>query len=136
MGERHSEEALSKLAGAPDPSTITPPQPGQTPQAMSPELQERFRQFQMVQKAATFVFDEGAAIVLDNSRNGSGGTLFVQGASVTPLSVPATSSEAPAAGQRRGGLAPQSKEAEARMLPQVIVATEDYNRLVRMIQNG
>jgi carboxypeptidase Q len=138
MGERHSEEALAKLASAPDPSTITPTQqrPGQPQSALSPEQQERFRQFQVAQKATGFVFDEGAAVVLDNSRNGSGGTLFVQSANVAPLSVPATSSEAPAAGQRRGGLAPYSKEAEARMIPQITVATEDYNRLVRMIQNG
>ena len=136
MGERHSEEALAKLAAAPDPATVTAPEPGRPQQAMSPEVQERFRQFQVMQKAASFVFDEGAAVVVDNSRNGSGGTLFVQSANVAPLSVPATSSEAPASGQRRGGLTPYAKEAEARMLPQITVATEDYNRLVRMIQNG
>ena len=143
MGERHSDESLSKLAAAPDPSIATAapqaapgqPAPGQ-PAAQSPGQQERFRQFQVIQKAASFVFDEGAAVIVDNSRNGSGGTLFVQSANVTPLSVPATSSEAPAPGQRRGGLAPYQKEAEARMLPQMTMATEDYNRLVRMIQNG
>jgi Zn-dependent M28 family amino/carboxypeptidase len=31
---------------------------------------------------------------------------------------------------------PYQKEAEAKMLPQMTMATEDYNRLVRMIQNG
>ncbi len=138
MGERHTDESLAKLAAAPDPANVAAPQPGQNQPAATPEQQERFRQFQIALKAATFVFDEGAAVIVDNSRNGSGGTLFVQSASVVPLSVPATSSEAPQPGPggRRGGLSPYQKEAEARMMPQMTMATEDYNRLVRMIQNG
>ena len=141
LGERHSDAALAKLAAAPDPATVTRPQPpagapAPAPaQAQSPEVQERIRQFQMVAKTATFVFDEGAAVLVDNSRNGSGGTLFVQSASVAPLPVAPASAEAPATPARRG-LSSWQKEAEARMVPQMTMATEDYNRLVRMIQNG
>jgi hypothetical protein len=132
MGERHTDESLAKLAAAPDPATITAPQPGGPNRNQSPEQQERFRQFQLAQKATSFVLEEGAAVMVDNSRNGSGGTLFVQSASVAPLSIPAASSEAPA----RRGLSPYQKEAEALMVPQITMASEDYNRLVRMIQNG
>ncbi len=139
MGERHTEESLAKLAGAPDPAIAAAAAqqaaPGQ-PAAQSPEVQERFRQFQLAQKAASFVFEEGAAVIVDNSRNGSGGTLFVQSASVAPLAVAAASAETPGSGARRGGLSPYQKEAETRMVPQMTMASEDYNRIVRMIQNG
>jgi hypothetical protein len=141
MGERHTDEALAKLASAPDPATapiLGAAPAGQAAQPTSPEIQERFRQFQIAQKISTFAFDEGAAVIVDNSRNGTGGTLFVQSASVAPLATPATSAEAPAPGPggRRGGLAPYAKEAEARMIPQMTMASEDYNRIVRMIENG
>jgi hypothetical protein len=131
LGERHTEESLAKLAAAPDPATIRSPQAG-PPNQNQIQQQERFRQFQLAQKVATFVLEEKAAVIVDNSRNGSGGTLFVQSATVAPLSIPATSSEAPA----RRGLSPYQKEAEHRMLPQMTMASEDYNRLVRMIQSG
>lgn len=133
MAERLKDEDLAKLAAAPDPSTVVAPAPGQAPAAaQSPEQQERFRQFQLAQKATAFVFEEGAAVLVDNSRAGTGGTLFVQSASVAPTSVASTSSEAPA----RRGLSAYQKEAEARMVPQMTMASEDYNRIVRMIQNG
>jgi hypothetical protein len=132
LGERYTDESLAKLAAAPDPATRQQPQPGAQNQNASPQQQERFRQFQLGQKITKFVLDEKAAVIVDNSRAGSGGTLFVQSATVAPLSIPATSSEAPA----RRGLSAYQKEAEKLMLPQVTMASEDYNRLVRMIQNG
>ncbi len=131
MAERHTDESLAKLAVAPDPAIQSPPA-GPPNQNQSPQQQERFRQFQIVQKISTFLLDEGAGVVIDNSRNGSGGTLFVQSATVAPFSVPATSSEAPA----RRGLSPYQKDAEPRILPQMTMASEDYNRLVRMLENG
>ncbi|MEJ7701297.1 MAG: M28 family peptidase [Pyrinomonadaceae bacterium] len=63
---------------------------------------------------------------------GSGGTLFVSGANVAQ-EVPANPMEI---FTRRDRLQPQQKEAEAKMLPQMTMATEDYNRLVRMIRQG
>ncbi|HUR97880.1 MAG TPA: M20/M25/M40 family metallo-hydrolase [Pyrinomonadaceae bacterium] len=131
MGERYTDEALAKLAAEPDPATIQRPQAGPN-QTQSPEAQERFRQFQLGQKITSFLLEEAPGVVVDNSRGGSGGTLFVQSATVAPLSIPAASSQAPA----RRGLSPYQKEAEARMLPQMTMATEDYNRIVRIIQNG
>jgi hypothetical protein len=142
MGERYTDESLAKLAAAPDPATLPATQLGaNNQQNLTPEQQERMKQFQLLQKATSFVFDEGAAVVVDNSRNGTGGTLFVQSATVVQEPAPAG---APApqpgpggpGGQGRRGLSPYQKEAEARMLPQMTMASEDYNRLVRMIQNG
>jgi carboxypeptidase Q len=132
LGERYSDESLAKLAAAPDPVANQSPRPAAANPGQNPQQQERFRQFQLSQKIARFVLEEKAAVVVDNSRNGSGGTLFVQSATVAPLSISATSSEAPA----RRGLSAYEKDAEKLMLPQMTMASEDYNRLVRMIQHG
>ena len=140
LGKRYNDEGLAELAAKPDPATIPEPQPGPpNQQTMTPEQQERMRQFQFLQKATPFIFDEGAAVVIDNSRGGTGGTLFVQSATVVPEPTPAgqaAPTPGPGGPGGRRGLAPYQKEAEARMLPQVTMASEDYNRLVRMIQNG
>ncbi|MEO7658278.1 MAG: M20/M25/M40 family metallo-hydrolase [Pyrinomonadaceae bacterium] len=131
MGSRRTDEELAKMAGAQPTAGAPRPQQSSQNQAQTPEQQERFRQIQIAQKMTGFVFDEGAAVVIDNSRNGSGGTLFVQSATSAP--APAASQPTP------GGQANStrfSKEVEARTLPQMTMATEDYNRLVRMIKNG
>lgn len=127
MGSRLSEEELAKLAAAPDPAAATPrAQPNQE------QLQARLKAFIDAAKRANFLIQEGAAVIVDNSRNGSGGTLFVQSASVAQ-EVPANPIEMFTS---RNRLQPYQKEAEAKMVPQMTMATEDYNRLVRMIQNG
>ncbi|MEO7674896.1 MAG: M20/M25/M40 family metallo-hydrolase, partial [Pyrinomonadaceae bacterium] len=132
MGTRWSDEELAKMAADPMAAPRAQPQPGQLAQ-LTPEQAERQRQFQIAQKIGGFVFDEGAAVVVDNSRVGSGGTLFVSSASVAP---PASATPAPAGPPARGRFAPYNKDMESRMVPQMTMATEDYNRLVRMIQQG
>ncbi len=80
-------------------------------------------------RALSFVTSEGAALVVTPSSQGDGGTLFVEQASV-PLAPPAgTNSPAPASRQPWATNAPV-------MPPQIALATEDYNRLVRMIRHG
>jgi carboxypeptidase Q len=75
-----------------------------------------------------FLLDEGAAVLVDASR-GDGGTLFVQSATVPqPFSPNAFGPNAP----RR--INPYDKD--AKMVPQISVAVEHYNRIVRMIQAG
>ena len=50
---------------------------------------------------------------------------------------PATAVTTPGPGAGgRGRFAPYNKDMESRMLPQMTMATEDYNRLVRMIKQG
>ncbi len=130
MGERLSDEALAKLAEAPDPNAAAAP--AQNPVQQTPQQQERLQRFMLGLKAANFLLEEGAAVIVDNSGTGSGGTLFVQSANVAQ--------EVPASAQQvfnnRNRLQPYQKESEAKMLPQMTMATEDYNRLVRMIENG
>ena len=128
MGSRLSEEELTKLAAAPDPATIQRPQQAQPNQDQINRFMQRFVQGA---KRMNFLMQEGAAVLIDNSGNGSGGTLFVQSANVAQ-EIPQNPMEL--FGARR--LQPYQKESEAKMIPQVTMATEDYNRLVRMLQFG
>jgi carboxypeptidase Q len=121
MGQRYSDEDLAKMEA---------PQSGPQRPAMTDEQRQQFmRQQQVGAKRAGFLLDEGVAVVVDNSRGGSGGTIFVQGAAVAQP-VPANPQDRPTR------ISPQQKEADGRILPQITVATEHYNRMVRMIKQG
>src|SRR5438045_2286908 len=69
-------------------------------------------------------------LAVDNSRGGFGGTIFVQQA-VVAQDPPANP---PDPNAKR--LTPYMKEAQSKIIPQMTVATEHYNRMVRMIQQG
>ncbi len=119
MGVRYTDDELAKMAN-PEPRPQQPP--------MTDEQRQRLMQQQQVAaKRAGFLLQEGAAVVVDNSREGSGGTLFVSGATVAQPAP--TTPPTPA-------LRAHQKEAESRILPQMTMATEDYNRIVRMIRLG
>ena len=75
--------------------------------------------------------DEGAAAVVDVSPRGTGGTIFVQQATVAQA-IPKTVEEM----RTLARLNYYDPKAEAKMVPQITVAVEHYNRLVRMIQQG
>jgi carboxypeptidase Q len=122
MGSRYTDEELAKMEAA------TPPTAGGG--GPRPQGQGNFQQQQQIAaRRFNFLVEEGAAVVIDNSRGGSGGTVFVQGATVAQP-VPANPQDRPTR------IAPQSKDADGKILPQVTVATEHYNRLIRMIQQG
>ncbi|MFN2500465.1 MAG: M20/M25/M40 family metallo-hydrolase [Pyrinomonadaceae bacterium] len=135
MGVRYSDAELTKLSEEPDPATVTRPQaPTLTPEHQA----ERTRQQQVTAMLHRFLLDEGAAVLVDNSRIGSGGTLFVSSAASAPAPQVAAGTATPAA-PVAGPAAPAlrfTKEIEARMVPQMTMATEDYNRLVRTIKLG
>ena len=123
---RKSDEELTKLAAAPLPAG------GDTgiPAEALKQIPSFFNQQAQRMK---FLQDEGAAVMIDNSPQGSGGTLFVQGASVgVEMGELKTIDDLFAS----AAFQPQNKKYEANMLPQVTMATEDYNRIVRMIKNG
>ncbi len=132
MMARYSDEELAKMAEAPDPASNPRPQRNDQPQ-MSPQQMERLKAFMTSLKAANFIMEEGAAVLVDSSSRGTGGTLFVSGASVAQ-EIPANPMDL---FSRRGNrLSPQDKTAESKMLPQMTMAIEDYNRLVRMTKFG
>ena len=125
-GTRLDEKNLLTLANAPDPAQ----QRGRRGQFQgTPEQRAAFRLASMRLK---FLHDEGAALLVDPGR-GDGGTVFVSGAAVPPLEVP------PADGPPNPN-APRppssySKDAPP-FAPQIVMASEHYNRLVRMLQAG
>jgi len=123
---RLSEEDLTKMAAAPAPVGD-----GDT---IPPDAMKGFvSQFNQSARLLKFLIDEGAAVALNGSSQGSGGTVFVDGASVgVELGEIKTLDDFFAS----PAFQPQSKKYEANMLPQMTVASEDYNRLVRMIKFG
>ena len=123
LGERYTDEDLAKIAN---------PEPAPQRAAATPEQQQARQQaFALAARRTNFLVSEGAAVMIDISRAGTGGTLFVQSATVAQ--PPA---EAGAGFNNRNRLQPYQKDAETKMVPQVTLATEDYNRLVRMIKAG
>lgn len=125
LGSRLTDEQLTKLADAPDPAK----KPSESIPAAA--ISNYMQKLAFEAKRMKFVMDEGGALIIDNSSNGSGGTVFVQEASVADA-VPTDFLDL--FGEKR--LQPWQKAAESKMLPQVTMASEDYNRLVRMIQQG
>ncbi|MBA3599965.1 MAG: M20/M25/M40 family metallo-hydrolase [Acidobacteria bacterium] len=137
LSARRTDEELAKMTSEGEAifqrqQQQPPAQPQAQPQPPSPQQMERLKRFATSLKAANFLLEEGAAVIVDNSSAGSGGTLFVSGANVAQ-EVPANPLEI---FSRRNRLQPYQKEAEAKMLPQITMASEDYNRLVRMLRQG
>jgi carboxypeptidase Q len=125
LASRMSDEALAKLAN----------EPAKDSDQFTPEVLKNIAEyFNQIARRMKFLMDEGAAVMIDNSPAGSGGTVFVQGASLNIEIPPDLKTiedlfNSPA-------FQPQRKEYEANMMPQATLAAEDYNRLVRMIQQG
>ncbi len=125
LSSRISDETLAKMAN----------EPAKDSNQFTPEVLKNIAEyFNKQARTMKFLMDEGAAVMIDNSPGGSGGTVFVQGANLNIEISPNIKTidelfESPA-------FQPQRKEYEANMMPQATLATEDYNRLVRMIQQG
>ena len=120
MGTRRDEKDLLTLADAPVPA------PGPSRRG-TPE--QRAAQFFACQKNR-FFHEEGAALLVDASRNGDGGTIFVQSATVPqPCLENAFAPGAPRQIQPYDKTAPQ-------IIPQLVLAAEHYNRIARMIEAG
>ncbi|BCM90670.1 aminopeptidase YwaD [Abditibacteriota bacterium] len=120
--------------------TIAPQTPtgsGPRPPAPDGPRPDFLARLQQQAKRLNFLRDEGAALLIDNSGNGSGGVVFTMSASVAqivPKSLPA-----PVRGERPSlppRIAAQDEAAKGRVLPQMTMETEDYNRLYRMVLSG
>ena len=118
LGTRLNEKELLALADAPEPR----PNAGRPNFANNPT----FRAAQEFTNAKLRFFQaEGAALLIDPSR-GDGGTIFVQSAQVP---------RDPNAPFLTRGPSPYDKSAP-KITPQLVLAVEHYNRIVRMIQAG
>jgi carboxypeptidase Q len=124
LGTRMTEKDLLALADAPDPAQAVRRQQQQpTP--------EQIAQILFNLKKANFLMEEGAALLVDPGR-GDGGTLFVQQAAV-PLPVPATLDPNNLQALFRRGTPAYDKSAP-KIVPQIVVSGEHYNRMMRMLQ--
>jgi hypothetical protein len=127
-GTRQSEESLLRLADAPEPGG-----PGSRSLLEGPQFQAFIQSQMFATKKLQFFTDEGVALVIDSS-GGDGGTIFVQGA-IVPQPLDLSSPMATLRTLFLGPIHPYDKNAP-KILPQVVVAVEHYNRIVRMIQAG
>ncbi|HSE98245.1 MAG TPA: M20/M25/M40 family metallo-hydrolase [Blastocatellia bacterium] len=115
---RESDEELLKLANA------EPPQPGGQRRNFQMTPEQRAAQA-LSTKKWEMVYSEGAAVVLEVGRVGDGGTIFLGGATLSyPPGTPAT-----------GRKSVRDKDAP-RVIPQLVVTVEHYNRIVRMLGKG
>lgn len=122
LATRRDEKDLLSLADAPEPR----PGAGRRFQ-LTPEQRTAF---QFAAKKLPFFTDEGAALLIDASRAGDGGTIFVQSATVPqPVSDDPFGPNAPRQIQAYDKTAPK-------VIPQLVVAVEHYNRMARMIEAG
>ncbi|HST51913.1 MAG TPA: M20/M25/M40 family metallo-hydrolase, partial [Pyrinomonadaceae bacterium] len=119
VAKRLSEKELLELADAPDPATV--PQRPRTPPTPEQIAEARFNA-----RKTQFYYDEGVALIVAPSPAGDGGNLqFVQQASVPqPFDTPFN---------RR--VQPWQKDAP-KLIPQIAVSNDHFNRLARMIRQG
>ncbi len=119
MGTRLNEKELLELADAPEP------------QGSGRRRNAAFRAAQFfTARKYQFFQDEGAAMLVDASRTGDGGTIFVQSAIVPqPVTEASFAQNAPRLIQSYDKTAPK-------IAPQVVIAVEHYNRIARMIEAG
>ena len=133
---RWTDEQLKDLAGRsgarPRPDR---PEEGRRPRAGTANFNpEEFRARQeLASRKMQFFLEEGVAVVMDGSSNGDGGTLFVQ--SATPVTPPPVPFGAGAQNAPRPRVAVWAKDAP-KIVPQITLTPEHYNRMVRMIQQG
>lgn len=123
QGSRKTDKDLRELADAPVPAASV--QSDQTSR-----LRQAQRRAALAGARNQFFLREGVGLVLDASPSGDGGTVFVSGATVPQM--PDTSS-------MMSMFLPRLRAWDATPAPnfaQAVVATEHYNRLVRLIQAG
>jgi len=112
--KRWTEKDLLELSNAPVVRPISPVQ-----QAAAGLQTQRLDDADKAQ----FFLEEGAALVLEAGSKGDSGTLFVEGPTL-PKSLRAQAS------------LPNEQDMIAKIVPQVVVAVEQYNSMVRMVQAG
>ncbi|REJ75348.1 MAG: M20/M25/M40 family metallo-hydrolase [Acidobacteria bacterium] len=125
MGRRFTDSQLLSMANAPDPNLGR----GGGPNFNQEQIQRFLANARLRAKAMKMLIDEGAAVMADNSSKGSGGTVFVSGASVAG-DPPETLQDL-----FQGSVSAWDKGAESKMVPQMTMSTEHFNRLVRMIEH-
>jgi hypothetical protein len=126
-GGREVRQGAGPQAAAGAPVAAQPP--GRR-NRFNPEMRA---QMELARVKSKFLADEGAALLVDCSNQGDGGTLFVAQASVPGASA----FPMPGAGQGPPARRISAWDKDApKIPPQIVMAKEHYNRLVRMIDQG
>ncbi|MCM3874164.1 MAG: M20/M25/M40 family metallo-hydrolase [Pyrinomonadaceae bacterium] len=128
QGKRLTEKDLLSLADAGDPSA-----PGAGVRLADPGIQEFIKSRIFAARALQFISAEGAALVIYTGE-GDGGTIFVDGA-VVPHDLDMSSPIAAILSLFFSGPQPYDENVPP-IVPQIVLAVEQYNRLARMIQAG
>lgn len=129
---RNTEKDLLRLANAPEPG---PPRGNRGPNvADSPQARAFLQAARFAALKLKFIQDEDAALIVDISRIGDGGTIFVQQATVPREPAPEATPGAPPP-PARPNFNVYDKKAPI-TAPQMVMSAEHYNRIVRMIQAG
>jgi hypothetical protein len=129
LGTRLDEKELLTLADAPEPRPAG--RGGNRPG--NNQASAFLAAFQFASAKMRFFDQEGAALLVDPGR-GDGGTIFVQSATVVPLaSAPAATPGPPTTTPVPGS---RVYDKAAKVIPQMVLAIEHYNRVVRMLQAG
>ena len=149
-GSRLTDAELLELANAPDPAARRPrnrpqaaapaatgaPAPATPPPAAAGRgamTEEARAAVQFARKRIQFAAEQGVAALIDGSSLGDGGTLFVAQASVPVGPLPG----APAPNSQPGARRVSAWDKDTpKILPQITMAKEHYNRLLRMIRQG
>jgi hypothetical protein len=129
LGTRQDEKTLLALADAPAPGGgrgFGGGGGGGGGFRMTPEQRATIN---FNTRKVLFAQEEGAAVLADASRAGDGGTIFVQQATV-PVIIPDVQPATPAPRVNA------YDKVSPKILPQIVLANEHYNRIVRMLQAG
>src|SRR5207253_430546 len=129
LGTRQDEKSLLALADAPAPGGGRGAGGGGGGGGGFRMTPEQRATLNFNQRKLMFAQEEGAAVLADGSRAGDRGTVFVQQASV-PAIIPDVPPATPAPRVNvYDKIAPK-------ILPQITLANEHYNRIMRMLQAG
>jgi carboxypeptidase Q len=128
LASRQTESNLTRLAGLTGNADRNRGGGGRRPQSNTNRVSPG--------RLLAFLQKEKVGVVVNESSQGDGGTIFVQSANV-PSTNTFTTNGASGRGGGFGARGPSAYSLTAPpMPPQITLAAEDYNRLVRMLQQG
>jgi carboxypeptidase Q len=141
-GESRRSRSSTPSNAAPTNAPVPPGAPGApagTPFGASAEQRAAIA---LANRKWQMAYDEGAAVVVEPGR-GDGGTLFIGSVTMAPRSSspgenrtsPLAENQPMAAGSNPATRGPRPWNSDApEIVPQVVMAAEHYNRIVRMLQ--
>ena len=141
-GESRRSRSSAPSNAAPTNAPIPPGAPGAPPGTPFGASAEQRAAIALQNRKWQMAYDEGAAVVVEPGR-GDGGTLFAAAVTMMPRSSntgenrPSTPTEnqTTAAGDNPTSRGPRPWNKDApEIVPQVVMAVEHYNRIVRMLQ--